>query len=57
MPRLATYDIEVYNPTNDKWVQGKYLVHGFDDVLWTDDIDAAMQFLKKSALRAVEEYR
>ncbi len=47
MARVATLDIEVYD-TTDEWVQAKYLVHGYDDVFWTDDIDAAMQFLEQS---------
>jgi len=40
-------DIEVYDVYGDgHWAQAKYLVHGFDDVLWTDDLEAAMCFMK-----------
>lgn len=28
------------------WIQGKYLVHGYDDVLWTDDIEAVLAYLR-----------
>lgn len=50
--REATYDIEVY-PEGDigGWEQAKYLVHGFYDVLWTDDLVAALEFLKQSVER------
>lgn len=34
------------------WAQAKYLVHGWDDTLWTDDIDEAMTYLKESLLQA-----
>lgn len=27
--------------------QARYLVHGHDDVLWTDDIDAAVEYLRQ----------
>ena len=42
-------DIEIY----EKWGEGelaqaKYLVHGHDDVLWTNDIDEAIAFFKAS---------
>ncbi len=32
--------------------QKKYLVRGFDDVLWTDSLDAAMQYVRSEAERA-----
>jgi hypothetical protein len=47
----ATFDIEVYPDGTGEWAQAKFLVHGYDDVLWTDDIDQAVAFLKESALR------
>lgn len=40
-------DIEVYD-TGDKWAQAKYLVHGFNDVLWTDDLNQAIYFFTPS---------
>ena len=33
------------------WAQGKYLVHGYDDTLWTDDLDAALAYLRESCER------
>ena len=45
-------DIEVYNKWGaDVWAQGRYLVHGYNDVLWTDDIDEALKFLKEGLIR------
>lgn len=49
MNPIRTLDIEIYDPEANKWAQGRYLVHGHDDVLWTDDIDAALSFLRDSA--------
>jgi len=40
-------DIEIYSP-DDKLAQGRYLVHGHDDVLWTDDIEQVLLFLEQS---------
>lgn len=47
---IRTLDIEIYDQNVGAWAQGRYLVHGHDDVLWTDDLDAAMEFLRNSAL-------
>lgn len=53
---VATYDVEVYNrDIEDDWPQGKFLVHGYDDVLWTDDIGSAMDFLKDSCQKRLKE--
>ena len=53
---VYTFDVEVYDPKiDDEWRQAKFLVHGIDDVLWTDDIDAAVAFIKESCLRALDE--
>lgn len=42
-------DIEVYEKWGEgEWGQAKYLVHGHDDVLWTNDIEEAIAFLKSS---------
>lgn len=50
---IYTFDIEVYDPkVDDDWRQAKFLVHGIDDILWTDDIDAAVAFIRESCLRA-----
>ena len=45
---IRMLDIEIHDPKNDDWAQGRYLVHGADDVLWTDDLDAALEFLRDS---------
>ena len=42
-------DIEVYESSNE-WAQARYLVHGYDDVLWTDDLDEALLMLRDSIL-------
>lgn len=42
-------DIEIYEEYGDKfWAQCKYLVHGYSDVLWADDLNEAIKFLKES---------
>jgi hypothetical protein len=44
-------DIEVYAEWGDNhWAQAKYLVHGHDDVLWTNSMDDAIAFLKASLM-------
>jgi len=41
-------DIEVYDEYGpDQWAQARYLVHNREDVLWTNDVDEALAFLKK----------
>ena len=47
-------DIEVYEPS-DGWAQAKYLVHGWDDILWTNDLDSALLFLKESVEKMERE--
>ena len=52
---IAVLDIECYDTkTTDEWVQAKYLVHGYDDVFWTDNIDDAISFLKESILETTK---
>lgn len=46
---IRMLDIEIYDPTENKWAQARYLVHGHDDVLWTDEIEEALNFLRESA--------
>ena len=41
-------DIEIYNPKETPWAQGRYLVHGHNDVFWTDSLDDALGFLRES---------
>lgn len=54
---ILTVDIEVYNRggLGENRAQARYLVHGHDDVAWTDSIDEAMGFLKHSLERFEEE--
>jgi hypothetical protein len=46
----ASYDIAVYDTKNDDWAEARYLVHGFDEVLWTDDLSEAINYLRESVL-------
>lgn len=40
-------DIEIYDKFGEGyWAQCRYLVHGAHDVLWTNDLDEALSFLK-----------
>ena len=48
---LGKFDIEVYDPDKDDWAQAVYLVHGLDDVLWTDNIDVAIDYIKTDCKR------
>lgn len=48
-------DIEVYTEKNDL-VQGKYLAHGIDDVLWTDSLEEALNFLKYQVMEGNSKY-
>lgn len=43
-------DVEIYDTDKDDWAQGRYLVHGHDDVFWTDDVEAALIFIRESLL-------
>jgi len=53
---IYTFDVEVYDPKiDDEWRQAKFLVHGIDDVLWTDDVDTAVAFIKESCLKVLDE--
>ena len=39
-------DIEIYEDYGDGfWAQAKYLVHGLDDILWTNDKEQALLYL------------
>lgn len=51
MPKIGTIDVEVYDQKNDPWAQAKYLVHGYDDVLWTDDPEQVAIFVRESVLK------
>jgi len=44
---IRLLDVEIYS-SDDEFAQAKYLVHGHDDVLWTDDIEQVLLFLEGS---------
>lgn len=44
---LGYVDIEIHEKDDD-FAQARYLAHGISDVLWTDDLVAAIAFLRKS---------
>lgn len=46
---IGRLDIEVYAEGE---TQARFLVHGWDDVLWTDDPDAAVTYLRSELDRA-----
>ncbi len=49
-------DIEVYELYGDEhWAQAKYLVHGYSDVYWTNDLDMAIRCLKSEIEDAEKE--
>lgn len=49
-------DIEVYNDWGDEyWAQAPFLVHGIDDVLWTESVDAVLAYLREELERARKE--
>lgn len=45
---IRKLDIEIHDPEQDDWAQSRYLVHGRDDSLWTDDVEVALGFLRES---------
>jgi len=51
MSKCITLDIEIHDPESCPdgagFVQAKYLVHGHDDVLWTDSMDDALAYLRQ----------
>lgn len=48
---MLTVDIEIYNLNiKDEWPHGKYLVPGYDDLFWTNDLAEALSFLKQSII-------
>lgn len=44
-------DVEIHDPetcNNGKnFIQAKFLVHGFDDVMWTDSIEDVIAYIKE----------
>lgn len=53
--KVGTIDVEIYDPSKDKWAQAKYLVHGYDDVLWTNDPEQASIFVRESLQKIAPE--
>jgi hypothetical protein len=50
-----TLDIEIYTePKEGDWHQAKYLVHGIDDLMWTDSKEMAVEYLLDE-LKRLEE--
>ena len=54
MDFVGFIDVEVHNPLMEKSAQAKFLVHGYDDLLWTDDPEAAAQYVKESIMQMYE---
>jgi hypothetical protein len=53
---IYTFEIEVYDENiADSWPQGKYLVRGYNDVLWTNNLGQAIKFISESCKKALEE--
>ena len=57
--RCYTFDITMHDkgkscPDGD-WAQATYLVHGWDDVLWTDDLAQALEYLRESCQIAMAQ--
>jgi len=47
--KIGYFDIEIYDEYGrDVWAQEKYLVHGYEAVMWTSDLEGAMKFLEES---------
>ena len=57
MPQIGYIDVEVWDMENEDWAQGKFLVHGYDDVLWTDDADEAAKYVKESIIQKEKSCR
>ena len=51
-----TLDVHIYKEHGDgHWAQDHYLVHGIDDVVWTDSIDAVVNYLRAELERLEKE--
>jgi hypothetical protein len=43
-----TLDIDIYDEYGPgAWAKSRYLVHGISEVLWTNDAEAALAFLRE----------
>ena len=54
---IGYVDITIYDKdkATDGWAQATYCVHGHDDVLWTDDIEQAVAYLREDAPLMLEK--
>lgn len=43
-----TLSIEIHDPNQNDWAEGRYLVQGADDVIWTNDLEVLLQFIRDS---------
>ena len=44
-------DVEIYENWGDGyWAQAHYLLHGYDDVYWTNDLEKGFEFLKQQII-------
>jgi hypothetical protein len=49
-------DIAVYDEWGDGcWAKARYLVHGRDDVMWTNSVDDALAYLQSDLLAVSTE--
>lgn len=48
-------DIEMHDketcPNGSNFIQAKFLMHGFDDVMWTDDIESILAYVREELER------
>lgn len=47
-------DVECYDPADNAWAQAHFLVHGRDDVLWTDDPSQVAKYVEEDCYRFLE---
>lgn len=45
------FSIQFYESTGEgHWAQARYMVHGYEEVHWTNDLDEAVYLLKQEIL-------
>lgn len=50
-----TLDIQIFKNYGERyWAQARYLVHGIDDVLWTDSLEAVLDYIRQEMIRIKE---
>ena len=56
MSRYRVLDVEIYDEYGDDvWAQERFLVHGVDDVLWTSDVEAVVNYIRYDLERLLKE--